>query len=116
MLFRSVIYADCAEQILISALQEVLDELGLHIPIRDSLKTPISSRIYAINMLMMIKKIKFVKNDTKTIIIALQEAVQDPEENEDRWLDDGTSDIDSIDGFNYSCECFYKVILKKIGV
>lgn len=111
-----VIYADCAEQILISALQEVLDELGLHIPIKDSLKTPISSRIYAINMLMMIKKIKFVKDDTKALIIALQEAVQDPEENEDRWLDDGTSDIDSIDGFNYSCEGFYKAILKKIGV
>lgn len=111
-----IIYADCAEQILISALQEVLDELCLHIPIKDSLKTPISGRIYAINMLLMIGRLRFVENDTKSLRIALQEAVQDPEENEDRWLDDGTSDIDSIDGFNYSCEAFYKMILKKIGV
>ena len=111
-----VIYADCAEQILISALQEVLDEIEIHIPIKDSIKTPISSRIYAINMLLMINKLKFVKDDTKSLRIALQEAVQNPDENEDRWLDDGTSDIDSIDGFNYGVEFSYKSILKMIGV
>lgn len=109
-----IIWADCAEQILISALQEVLDELGLHIPIKNSVKTPIPSRIYAINMLLMIKKIKFVKDDTKTIVEALQEAVQDPNSNDDLWLDDGTSDIDSIDGFNYGIEYWYKQILKII--
>lgn len=109
-----IIWADCAEQVLISALQEVLDELELSIPIKDSIKTPINSRIYAINMLLMIKKLKFVKGDTDTIIKALQEAVQDPKENEDRWLDDGTSDIDSIDGFNYGIEYWYKQILKII--
>ena len=68
------IWADCAEKILISALQEALDELHLHIPIKDSIKTPISSRIYAINMLMMLGKIKFVENDTKGIVTSLQEA------------------------------------------
>lgn len=109
-----IIWADCAEQVLISALQEVLDELGLSIPIKDSVKTPINSRIYAINMMLMIKKIKFVKGDTDTIVKALQEAVQDEKENEDRWLDDGTSDIDSIDGFNYGIEYWYKQILKII--
>ncbi|MBR4672070.1 MAG: phage terminase large subunit [Bacilli bacterium] len=109
-----IIWADCAEQILISALQEVLDELGLSIPIKDSVKTPISGRIYAINMLLMIKKIKFVKNDTETIVRALQEAVQDSEADDDRWLDDGTSDIDSIDGFNYGIEYWFKQILKVV--
>lgn len=110
-----MIYADCAEQILISALQEVLDDLNLHIPIKDSIKTPIPSRIYAINMLLMVGRLKFVKDDTKILVKALQEAVQDPEEDEDRWLDDGTSDIDTIDGFNYGIENFYKQILKLIG-
>lgn len=110
-----VIYADCAEQILISALQEVLDELKLHIPIKNSIKKPISSRIYAINMLLMSDKLKFVKGDTKEIIIALQEVVQDPDEIDDRWLDDGTSDIDTLDAFNYSCENWYNQILKNIG-
>lgn len=109
-----IIWADCAEQILISALQEVLDELGLSIPIKDSVKTPIQSRIYAINMMLMIKKIKFVKSDTDTIIKALQEAVQDSDADDDRWLDDGTSDIDTIDGFNYGIEYWYKQILKII--
>lgn len=110
------IWADCAEQILISALQEVLDELGLHIPIKDSVKTPINSRIYAINMLMMIRKIKFVKGDTETIVKALQEAVQDSEADDDRWLDDGTSDIDSVDGFNYGIEYWYKQILRILNI
>lgn len=110
-----MIYADCAEQILISALQEVLDELHLHIPIKDSIKTPISSRIYAINMLLMVGRLKFVKDDTTILIKALQEAVQDPDEDEDKWLDDGTSDIDTIDGFNYGIENWYKQILKLIG-
>ena len=63
-------------------------------------------------MLLMIKKIKFIKGDTDTIIKALQEAVQDNEADDDRWLDDGTSDIDSIDGFNYGIEYWYKQILK----
>jgi len=110
-----IIWADCAEQILISALQEVLDELHLHIPIKDSLKTPISSRIYAINMLLMVGKLRFVEGDTQTIVEALQEAVQDPEADDDRWLDDGTSDIDSIDGFNYGVENWYKQLLKLIN-
>ena len=109
-----VIWADCAEQVLISALQEVLDEIGFSIPIRNSVKTPINSRIYAINMLLMIKKIKFIKGDTNSVIEALQQAVQDPNENEDRWLDDGTSDIDTIDAFNYGIEYWYKQILKLI--
>ena len=110
-----IIWADCAEQILISALQEVLDELHLHIPIKDSIKTPISGRIYAINMLLMIGKLKFVKDDTKPLVKALQEAVQDPDSDEDRWLDDGTSDIDSVDSFNYSVENWYRQLLKAIG-
>jgi len=108
------IWADCAEQILISALQEVLDELGLHIPIKNSLKTPIPSRIYAINMLLMTNKIKFIEKDTKTVRNALQEAVQDPNADDDRWLDDGTSDIDTTDAFNYSIENWYRVILKSM--
>lgn len=109
-----IIWADCAEQILISALQEVLDELQLHIPIKDSLKTPISGRIYAINMLLMVNKLKFVEGDTKEIVTSLQEAVQDPDEDEDRYLDNGTSDIDTLDAFNYSIENWYKQLLKMI--
>ena len=107
-----VIWADCAEQVLISALQEVLDELNLHIPIKDSLKTPIPSRIYAINMLLMIGKLKFVKGETKEIVKSLQEAVQDPDEDDDRYLDNGTSDIDTLDAYNYSAEYWYKQLLK----
>ena len=110
------IWADCAEKVLISALQEVLDELRLHISIKDSKKTPIPSRIYALNMLMMLNKIKFVENDTKEIVISLQEAVQDPNADDDRYIDDGTFDVDILDACNYSIENWFKVLLKTNNV
>jgi hypothetical protein len=62
----------------------------------------------------MVNKLKFVEGDTKEIITSLQEAVQDPDEDEDRWLDNGTSDIDTLDAFNYSVENWYKQLLKMI--
>ena len=65
-------------------------------------------------MLLMVNKLKFVEGDTKEIITSLQEAVQDPDEDEDRWLDNGTSDIDTLDAFNYSVENWYKQLLKMI--
>ena len=62
----------------------------------------------------MVNKLKFVEGDTKEIITSLQEAVQDPDEDEDRYLDNGTSDIDTLDAFNYSVENWYKQLLKMI--
>lgn len=42
------------------------------------------------------------------MIDALQTAIYDPDKFEDERLDDGTSDIDSLDAFEYSIEPYYK--------
>ena len=63
-------------------------------------------------MLMMLSKIKFVENDTKEIVTSLQEAVQDPNADDDRYVDDGTFDVDTLDAYNYSVENWYKILLK----
>ena len=57
-------------------------------------------------------RIKFVKNETEEIVKGLQEATQDEEAEDDRYLDDGTSDIDILDANNYGIEKWYKQLLR----
>ena len=42
--------------------------------------------------------------DCKSLSEALQEAVWNPKVNEDERLDDGSSDIDTLDAFEYTIE------------
>ena len=56
-------------------------------------------------------RLKFKENETKEIVKALQEATQDDKEEEDRWLDDGTSDIDILDAFNYGIENWIRELM-----
>ena len=57
-------------------------------------------------------RIRFVKNETEEIVKGLQEATQDEEAEDDRYLDDGTSDIDILDANNYGIEKWYKQLLR----
>ena len=102
------IFADSAEQLLMDALRTALKELQLNIPIANSIKTQINNRIHFYNILFMQDRIKFLKGQTESLVQAFSEAVQDPDEVEDRWLDDGTSDIDSLDSATYSCEKWFR--------
>jgi len=60
-------------------------------------------------------RIRFVKNETEEIVKGLQEATQDEEAEDDRYLDDGTSDIDILDANNYGIEKWYKQLLRMGG-
>ena len=57
-------------------------------------------------------ELDFVKNETEEIVKGLQEATQDEEAEDDRYLDDGTSDIDILDANNYGIEKWYKQLLR----
>ena len=109
------IFADCNEQAIINTLNKDLRNSKLHIPINNivenSIKTPLSDRIKGISILLNIDKIKFVKNKTNTVIEALQTAIYDDKEA-DVWLDDGTSDIDSLDAFVYSFSKWFNALLR----
>ena len=98
------IFADSAEPSLIDFLQKSLENEGIHIPVKPSIKIPIEDRIHLIGVLLMQDRLKFMDGETNEIIKALQEATQDDKEEIDRWLDDGTSDIDILDAFNYGIE------------
>ena len=51
-----------------------------------------------------------VSRNCPHLIDALQSAIYDPDKFEDERLDDGTSDIDSLDAMEYSLEPYYKAL------
>lgn len=107
-----IIWCDSAEQVLNNSLRSELYKNEIAIPIKDSIKTPISERIKTYNILLNTDRISFLKDKTNTIIEALQTALYDEKAQDDRWIDDGqTSDIDSLDAFNYSFEYWFKQLM-----
>lgn len=106
------IFCDGAEPELIEFLRKVLLRNNLYIPIYESIKIEISSRIHLWGILLMQDRIKFVKNETEEIVKGLQEATQDEDAEDDKYLDDGTSDIDILDANNYGIEKWYKQLLR----
>ena len=92
------------EPSLIDFLQKSLENENIHIPVRPSIKIPIEDRIHLIGVLLMQDRLKFIDKETTEIVKALQEATQDDKSEVDRWLDDGTSDIDILDAFVYGIE------------
>lgn len=110
------VYADSAEPALIDFLQNILKESGLNISVKPSLKIPINDRIYLFGLLLMQDRIKFIQGETEEIITGLQEAMQDEEADDDRWLDDGTSDIDILDSLDYGIESWYNQLIRLGGI
>ena len=98
-------YADSAEQVLIAGLRKAVGENSLATDVRNARKNPINDRINLVNKLMALRKFYVVEEDCETVIKALSEAVWNSKEgHEDERLDDGTSDIDTLDAMEYSIE------------
>lgn len=106
------IKVDSAEPTIIDFLQQALLDIGLHIPVEPSIKIEINNRIHMFGILLMQDRIHFIRGQTKEIVKGLQEATQDEKAEDDRWLDDGTSDIDILDAFDYSIEQWHKELIR----
>jgi PBSX family phage terminase large subunit len=106
------IFVDNAEPTIINFLQQCLLNAGIHIPVKPSIKIKIEERIHMIGILLMQDRLKFLNGKTEEIIKSLQEATQDDTSETDRWLDDGTSDIDILDAFNYGIEFWNKQLMR----
>lgn len=100
------VYCDNAEQVLIEGLRSSAKKQGLPwLRIADALKEPINERINAMNRLVAQGRFKYVKGQCDSLINALCNAVWDPKElTSDVRLDDGSTDIDSLDSFEYTYE------------
>lgn len=98
------IYCDSAEQVLIRGIRKALENAGIYITVRNARKSEINDRIRCTTILMAQKRF-FITEDCESLIKALTTAVWNPKEvTKDERLDDGTSDIDTLDAFEYSFE------------
>lgn len=104
--YITVVYADSAEQTLIAGIRSSLRKNGLGwVRVENALKTEINDRINATAILMAQGRFYYVGNECSSLVDALCTAVWDPKElTKNVRLDDGTSDIDSLDSFEYTFE------------
>lgn len=104
------IYADSAEQTLIAGLRQELKPLD--IVVKNSLKREINDRIRATTMLMGGGRF-FLNAECETLREAFQGAVWDDKViGAEVRLDDGTSDIDTLDAFEYSFERYIPRLIR----
>lgn len=104
--YVTTVYADSAEQTLIAGIRSSLRRNGLGwIRVENALKAPINDRINAVLILMAQGRFQYVEGECDSLVNALCTAVWDPKElTKNVRLDDGTSDIDSLDSFEYTLE------------
>lgn len=96
-------YCDSAEQLLVKSFRK-----AVRIEVRNALKRPINTRINMLNRLISAGRF-FVSEDCPHLIEAMQTAVWDEREiHKDVRLDNGTSNIDSLDAMEYAVERYEK--------
>jgi len=102
------IFADSAEQVLISGIR---NNCGVNV--RNSLKKEIIDRIRATTSLMKQRRLKLVRGECDALARAFREASYNEKCLEDKRLDDGTSDIDSLDSFEYAWERYINHFIRQ---
>lgn len=102
----SRVYCDSAEQVLIAGLRTAARKQGLSwLSIQNSLKDEINNRINLTVQLMAQGRFFYVPDKAESLKSALRTAIWDPKEKtKNVRLDDGSSDIDSLDSFEYTIE------------
>lgn len=107
-------YCDAADQILITGLRVQAERNRLPVNIHSAKKMSINERITLVLRLIGIDRL-FVSKEAETVNNALIGAVWSNKiGHEDERLDDGTSDIDTLDAFEYSLEYEYNSLLNAL--
>lgn len=103
-------YCDSAEQTIIATFRQAAPW-----PVVNALKGQIIDRIRFTELAMTSSYLHFVKGSCDSLVTAWSECVWDPDEP-DAWvrLDNGTTDIDSNDAWEYSVERFIPAIIREI--
>lgn len=109
--FVTSIYPDSAESVLIRGIRKALinAELG-NIPVRNARKDSINDRIFALASLYAQNRF-FYTDQCDSLLEALGTAIWNPKSINKERLDDGTTDIDSLDAFEYTYERSIKRLL-----
>jgi PBSX family phage terminase large subunit len=105
---------DNAEPVLLRGLKNAAIRKGIRTEVKPAFKKPIRDRINTLVRLIGTNRF-FVMSHCTTVIRAISEAVWD-DKNPDQRLDDGTSDIDTLDGLEYSFEEHIKDFIDTEGM
>jgi PBSX family phage terminase large subunit len=105
--FLDGLYCDSAEQTIINSVRN-----RCKYAVYNSIKNPIVDRIRATALLMATGRLKLVAGQCQSLEDALSSARWDDKEQDDVRLDDGTSDIDSLDAFEYSWEYYIRQLVE----
>jgi PBSX family phage terminase large subunit len=103
------VYCDSAEQTLINGLRAHLPQFC----VKNARKKPILDRIRATSALMGLERFFILQDNCPTLENALETAMWRAKSTSDERLDDGSSDIDSLDAFEYSFENFIKLLISR---
>lgn len=103
-LYIKYVFADSEAQYLINTLRKAIRQNALGLEIGDSAKYPIIERIIAANTLLNTGRM-FVAEDCELVQGGLRSAVWDKTKPDTR-LDNFSTDIDILDGYEYSWERF----------
>ncbi|MCK9327073.1 MAG: PBSX family phage terminase large subunit [Bacteroidales bacterium] len=98
-------YVDSAEQLILKSMRNI-GVLNVH----GSKKIKIVDRIRLLDYLFACDR-AFIHKRCKHLIDAIENAVWDPKGMKEERLDDGTSNVDSLDSFEYSFEGKYRELM-----
>ncbi|MCH5203091.1 MAG: PBSX family phage terminase large subunit, partial [Oscillospiraceae bacterium] len=107
------VYFDNAETVLGRGLKRAFEKRFPNVIVRGARKDIVNDRIRCENRLIGSGRLYYT-DGCKTLKEALQEAVWDSKKQEDIRLDDGTTDIDTLDAFEYTFERDMKRYIKAV--
>lgn len=109
------VYPDNEESVHIRSLDNAVRERGWNTVVRGSRKYPVNDRIEAQNKMLAFDIWKYLNDECDSFVKAMKTAMWDDNKLEDTRLDDFTTDIDSMDAYEYSYERDMKRIMDAIN-
>ena len=109
------VYYDNAETVLGNSIRNAVEKKYPWVSVRKAKKKTINDRIRCTVKLMGAGRF-FITDDCESLETALSDAVWNKEVKEkDERLDDGSTDIDSLDAFEYTIERDMKELIQDVG-
>ena len=107
------VYWDNAETVLGNSIRNAVEKRSPWMSVKPAKKKPINDRIHCTIRLMGAGRF-WMTEDCGSLQAAFTDAVWDQEKEKDERLDDGSTDIDSLDAFEYTIERDMKYLIQEV--
>ena len=107
------VFWDNAETVLGNSIRDAVEKRFPWISVKPAKKKRVNDRINATVRIMGAGRF-FLTDDCKSLETAFSDAVWNREKQDDERLDDGSTDIDSLDAFEYTIERDLKELIREV--